>query len=151
MNDLLKTVESGLRPVFEYGMIRNIQFLIYGMFLMFVFYSCQSTTTPRLPEKLDLANEKQIISEATDIPEAKKRLILDTFEKSENYCNNIILTMNDLYKIIEKQKAEIKTLDEQARIYRMFRNAAIVIILLLLVWQTSNIWLPIAKRLIGMP
>ena len=33
MNEFLQTVETGLKPVFTWNMIRNMQFLFYGMFL----------------------------------------------------------------------------------------------------------------------
>ena len=109
------------------------------------------TSTQPVVSKLDLSSEKQLILDSMDIPEAKKQFIVNTFDKAESFCNDTVALVNTLYKTIETQKATIATLDKQAKIYRTVRNWLIGIILIYIIWQTSKFWLPIAKRLLGIP
>ena len=109
------------------------------------------TSTQPVVGKLDLSSEKQLILDSMDIPEAKKQFIVNTFDKAESFCNDAVALVNTLYKTIDKQKAEIAKLDEQAKIYRTVRNWLIGIILIYLIWKSSKYWLPIVKRLLGIP
>lgn len=109
------------------------------------------TSTQPVVSKLDLSSEKQMILDSLDIPMVKKQFIVNTFDKAESFCNDTVALVNTLYKTIDTQKATIAKLDEQAKIYRTVRNWLIGIILVYLIWKTSKFWLPIAKRLLGIP
>lgn len=119
--------------------------------LILVIFLLGCTSTQPVVSKLDLSSEKQMIIDSMDIPEAKKQFIVNTFDKAESFCNDTVALVNTLYKTIDTQKATIAKLDEQAKIYRTVRNWLIGIILIYLIWQTSKFWLPIAKRLLGIP
>lgn len=137
------------------NVIRNIQFLLYGMFLLFVVYSCKSVDVPEIPKDLNLSEQKEYIKNSADIPEDKKKYILDTFEMSESYCNNIIVTVKELHKLLGEKDAQIKELDRQAGVYRAVRNWLISIVLIIIViallYAFKDTLLPIAKRLLGVP
>lgn len=92
-----------------------------------------------------------MILDSMDIPEVKKQFIVNTFDKAESFCNDAVTLVNSLYKVIDEQKAEIKTLNEQARIYRFFRNLLLGAIFGYILYRTRNLLLPIAKRLLGIP
>lgn len=117
--------------------------------LILVIFLLGCTSTQPVVSKLDLSSEKQMILDSLDIPIVKKQFIVNTFDKAESFCNDTVALVNSLYKTIDKQKAEIAKLDEQAKIYRTVRNWLIGIILIYLIWKTSKFWLPIVKRLLG--
>lgn len=119
--------------------------------LILVIFLLGCTSTQPVVSKLDLTAEKQMILDSMDIPIAKKQFIVNTFDKAESFCNDTVTLVNSLYKTIDKQKAEIAKLDEQAKIYRTVRNWLIGFILIYLIWKTSKFWLPIGKRLAGIP
>lgn len=119
--------------------------------LILVIFLLGCSSTQPVIGKLDLTAEKQMILDSMDIPEAKKQFIVNTFDKAESFCNDTVALVNTLYKTIDKQKEKIAELDEQAKIYRTVRNWLIGIILVYLIWKTSKFWLPIAKRLLGIP
>jgi len=123
--------------------------LFPAMIMLSLLLGC--TSTQPVVSKLDLSAEKQMILDSMDIPEAKKQFIVNTFDKAESFCNDTVALVNTLYKTIDTQKATIAKLDEQAKIYRMVRNWLIGIILIYLIWKSSKYWLPIVKRLLGIP
>lgn len=127
MNELINTIRQSVATDWTAGsyplsIVRNIQFLLYGMLLMFVAYSCKSATIPEIPKDLNLSEQKEYIKNSADIPEDKKKYILDTFTESENYCNGIIITVKELHRLLGEKDARIKELDRQAGIYRAVRN-----------------------------
>ena len=103
MNEFLQTVETGLKPVFTWNMIRNMQFLFYGMFLMFVFYSCASAPT-RIPNKLDLSEERKLVEEAKEISREQKAVILQAFDKADSVNESVRVYARQL----EEQNAQLK-------------------------------------------
>jgi len=123
--------------------------LFPAMIMLSLLLGC--TSTQPVVSKLDLSAEKQMILDSMDIPEAKKQFIVNTFDKAESFCNDTVALVNTLYKTIDTQNATIAKLDEQAKIYRMVRNWLIGIILIYLIWKSSKYWLPIVKRLLGIP
>ena len=133
---------------FELGM-RNLRYISLYLCVSVAILSCSSTQP--VIGKLDLSSEKQMILDSMDIPEVKKQFIVNTFDKAESFCNDTVALVNTLYKTIETQKATITKLDEQAKIYRTVRNWLIGFILIYLIWKTSKFWLPIVKRLLGIP
>ncbi len=118
----------------------NFHFLLYGIFITALFClctNCKATAIPRL-EKLNLEIEKQYILDSLDIPEEKKKFILDTFEKTESFCNDCVLVNKQLHERVSDLESEIKTLDIQASRYRFLRNTVIVVGLLLIIFYFRN-------------
>lgn len=103
----------------------NFHFLLYGIFITALFMLCFNckTTTPHQVEKLDLSLEKKYIEDALDIPDYQKKKILDTFDRTENFCNDCVLVVHQLQDRVSDLEAENISLNKQARIYRAIRNA----------------------------
>ncbi|MBP9889320.1 MAG: hypothetical protein KBF93_23700 [Leptospiraceae bacterium] len=150
MNEFLQTVETGLKPVFTSNMIRNIQFLLYGMFLMFVFYNCTSTPT-KVPNKLDLSEERNLIEDSEEIPKEQKTVILRAFDKADSVNETVRVYARQLEEQNAQLKKDLESEKEDATAYRKWRNWTIAVILILIAWQTSKYWLPVLRRLIGIP
>jgi hypothetical protein len=129
--------------------------LCLALFIFFsLIFKC-SSTQKAIPEKLDLAYEKQVVLDSLDIPKNKKDFIIRAFDKSENYCNEMVVTVGDLHKVIENQKQDIETLDAQASIYRKFRDwligISLVSVFAFLFYQFRGVIVYTLKRLVGLP
>lgn len=121
------------------------------LILMLAILLLGCSSTPTVVGKLDLTAEKQLILDSIDIPETKKQFIVNTFDKAEAFCNDTVALVNSLYKTIDKQKAEIVKLDEQAGRYRFWRNILIGLCAAFVLYELRGFILPIVKRLIGIP
>lgn len=150
MNEFLQTVETGLKPVFTSNMIRNIQFLLYGMFLMFVFYNCASAPT-KVPNKLDLSEERELVKDLQNLEPEQKTVILQAFDKADSVNESVRIYARQLEEQNAKLKSDLESEKEDAAAYRRWRNWTIAVILILFAWQTSKYWLPVVRRLIGSP
>lgn len=136
--------------VLNVGLIRNIQFLFFGMFLMFVFYSCQSAQT-KVPAKLDLSEERQLVKDLQNLEPEQKVVILKAFDKADSVNESIRIYAKQLEEQNAKLKADLESEKEDASAYRKWRNWIIGCLVLFGLYVTSSFWLPIAKRLIGIP
>ncbi|HNI91459.1 MAG TPA: hypothetical protein PKX55_25145, partial [Leptospiraceae bacterium] len=71
--------------------------------------------------------------------------------KAESFCNDAVSLVNSLHEVIEKQKTKIAELDEQAGIYRFWRNALILLCVLFVLYELRGFILPIVRKLMGIP
>ena len=128
----------------------NFHFLLYGIFITALFMLCFNckTTTPHQVEKLDLSLEKKYIEDALDIPDYQKKKILDTFDRTESFCNDCVLVNKQLHERVSDLESEIKTLDIQASRYRFLRNTVIVVGLLLILFHFRDQILKLVKLVI---
>ncbi len=133
---------------------RYLQFLLYGMLLMFVFYSCTSGQT-RIPAKLDLSEEKQLVEDLKNLEPEQKQVILQAFDRAESVNESVRLYARQLETENGKLKADLLSEKEDARSYRKWRNWVIGISLAILfafiAYQLRDWILPIVKRLVGIP
>ena len=137
---------------FEFSILngRYLQFLLYGMLLMFVFYSCSSAQT-RIPAKLDLSEEKQLVEDLQNLEPEQKAVILNAFDRAESVNESVRVYARQLETENAKLKSDLESEKEDATAYRKWRNWIIGISLLLVAWQTSKFWLPVVRRLVGSP
>lgn len=119
--------------------------------IILLVFSCSSTSDIRLPEKLDLSKEKEAIQNSPNIPTQEKKIILDAFEKTEDYCNSIVLTVNDLAQKVKKLESKLLSEKEDAEAYRRWRFRVFAFLVILFLWETRNFWFPIIRKLIGSP
>jgi hypothetical protein len=129
---------------------RYLQFLLYGMLLMFVFYSCTSGQT-RIPAKLDLSEEKQLVEDLKNLEPEQKQVILNAFDRAESVNESVRLYARQLETENAKLKTDLVSEKEDAASYRKWRFWVLAVLVGLALWQTSKYWLPIAKRFLGIP
>lgn len=109
---------------------------------LFLILNCNSSKElTKFDEKLDLHIQKEYIKDALDIPEYQKKYILDTFDKTESFCNDCALANKSLWERVTELEAENKLLDSQAKKYRTIRNTLIALIITLSIYFFRNqIW-----------
>lgn len=129
---------------------RYLQFLLYGMLLMFVFYSCTSGQT-RIPAKLDLSEEKQLVEDLKNLEPEQKQVILNAFDRAESVNESVRLYARQLETENAKLKTDLVSEKEDAASYRKWRFWVLAVLVGLALWQTSKYWLPIEKRFLGIP
>lgn len=131
--------------------LRHIQFLLYGMLLMFVIYSCKSAPTT-LPAKLDLSEERQLVEEMKNLDPDQKTVILQAFDKADTYSESIRIYARELEVKVEKLEKEVAIEREDARAYRLWRNWIIGVCLAVvfgtILWQFKDSILLIARKAI---
>lgn len=131
--------------------LRHIQFIFYGMLLMFVFYSCKSAPTT-LPAKLDLSEERQLVEEMKNLDPDQKTVILQAFDKADTYSESIRIYARELEVKVEKLEKEVAIEREDARAYRLWRNWIIGVCLAVffgtILWQFKDSILLIARKAI---
>lgn len=141
---------------FELGImnVRNIQLILYGMLLMFVIYSCTSTQT-RIPAKLDLSEEKQLVEDLQNLEPEQKAVILQAFDRAESVNESVRLYARQLETENAKLKTDLLSEKEDARSYRKWRNwiigISLAILFAFIAYQLRDWILPIVKRLVGIP
>lgn len=127
---------------------RNFQFLLYGMFLMFVFYSCTSTPT-KVPNKLDLSEERNLIEESEEIPKEQKTVILRAFDKADSVNESVRIYARQLEEQKAQLKKDLESEKKDATAYRKWRFWVLATLAGLALWHTSKYWLPVVRRLVG--
>jgi len=118
--------------------------------LMFVFYSCTSGQT-RIPAKLDLSEEKQLVEDLKNLEPEQKQVILNAFDRAESVNESVRLYARQLETENAKLKTDLVSEKEDAASYRKWRFWVLAVLVGLALWQTSKYWLPIAKRFLGIP
>jgi len=132
------------------NVVRNFQFLLFGMFLMFVFYSCKSAPTT-IPAKLDLSEERELVKDLQNLEPEQKSVILKAFDKADSVNESIRIYARQLESENAKLKSDLASEKEDADAYRTWRNWIIGCLIVLALYLTSSFWLPIVKRFIGIP
>lgn len=141
---------------FEFSILngRYLQFLLYGMLLMFVFYSCTSAQT-RIPAKLDLSEEKQLVEDLKNLEPEQKAVILNAFDRAESVNESVRVYARQLEEQNAKLKSDLLSEKEDAHSYRKWRNWVIGISLAILfafiAYQLRGVIIPILRRAIGIP
>ena len=133
--------------IININLTRNFQFLLYGMFLMFVFYNCASAPT-KVPNKLDLSEERQLVKDLQNLEPEQKTVILQAFDKADSVNESVRVYARQLEEQNAQLKKDLESEKEDAAAYRRWRNWIIGISLLIVAWQTSKYWLPIVKQLV---
>lgn len=133
---------------------RYLQFLLYGMLLMFVFYSCSSAQT-RIPAKLDLSEEKQLVEDLQNLEPEQKQVILNAFDRAESVNESVRLYARQLETENATLKTDLISEKEDAASYRKWRNwiigISLAILFAFIAYQLRDWILPIVKRLVGIP
>ncbi|MBK8397449.1 MAG: hypothetical protein IPL26_19725 [Leptospiraceae bacterium] len=161
MNDLFNTIRQSVSTDWTVGsyplsnvdplsIVRQIQFLLYGMFLMFVFYSCSSAPT-KVPNKLDLTEERNMIEDSEEIPKEQKTVILRAFDKADSVNESVRVYARQLEEQNAKLKKDLESEKEDASSYRKWRFWVLATLAVLALWHTRNWWLPVVRRLLGSP
>ena len=92
-----------------------------------------------------------MIEDSEEIPKEQKTVILRAFDKADSVNETVRVYARQLEEQNAQLKKDLESEKEDATAYRKWRNWTIAVILILIAWQTSKYWLPVLRRLIGIP